>query len=301
VLFELLTKFNNRKCPAYLKQFGILDEIIAIKYRAKRCQQAWSLHLSECKSFIKNQVNKDANKYGSRQIVILGAGLLLDLDLKYLSNVYDEVILIDAYFLNETKANIQKLVNVKYLELDLTRCLYKVLKLSAEEHLSADFSEYLAQIDKIIASSKQKSMSKRHPMYRLIDSTNVCTMVSLNVFSQLPHSFENHFKDLFGKLYREEDFVNFYRFILKDHLNYLCAAAEKNIDTYLVTDTIKQVTNVKSEKSYEKSSIWDIKLSQSYGGMHRLANWTWLLAPKPELDRQHDLSLKVEALHIPAK
>ena len=116
MLFEALEYFHNsNKCPKYLQDFGHLSEIIAIKSRAKRCFKSWKPHLDNSKHFINSNLDLNPNIYGNSSILIFGAGMCNDLDLYYLGDNFDKVILLDLFFLSSTRKELSKYNNVFFV------------------------------------------------------------------------------------------------------------------------------------------------------------------------------------------
>lgn len=77
----------------------------------------WDPHLGNSKRFILKEVKKSPYK---KKLNIIGAGILLDIPLQELSQMFEQVTLIDILFLPRIKKYVKQFSNVKLLELDIT-------------------------------------------------------------------------------------------------------------------------------------------------------------------------------------
>lgn len=92
MLFEALL-YVTTPCPNHLRKMGYLKELIGIRARAARCQNAWRPHHDQCHRVIANWSETLAGR--QQRVVVMGAALALDIPLKRLSMMFEEVVLVD--------------------------------------------------------------------------------------------------------------------------------------------------------------------------------------------------------------
>lgn len=134
---------------------GYLSESIAMEARHQRCYLQWQSHYTQCQKSILKAVNLCQK---TRQILIFGAGSLLDIPLEQISQRFERVVLIDLFFLRSAKRIAQKYGNVELVEYDISESL-EALFLGTTH----------------IASPKFK-----------LDEGDVDCVVSLNLVTQVP-------------------------------------------------------------------------------------------------------------------
>ena len=78
-------------CPRWARSLGYLGEAIAIRHRARRCRAAWAPHQEKTKAAILAHCPERCG-----EIVVLGAGLCLDVPVEALSARADRLTLVDA-------------------------------------------------------------------------------------------------------------------------------------------------------------------------------------------------------------
>src|SRR5512146_3159648 len=116
MLSELFS-YVTTACPQYVRHMDYLDDAIAMRSRYRRNQEAWRPHLEHTRRFILSVAKKCRNR---NKAVVLGSGLLLDVPLKELSSLFQEVVLVDIVFLPEVRSSIKQFGNVKLLQHDVT-------------------------------------------------------------------------------------------------------------------------------------------------------------------------------------
>jgi hypothetical protein len=94
-----------------------LDEAIAMRRRYRRNRESWRPHLDHTRRFVLSVAEKCRNR---SKAVVLGAGLLLDVPLRELSSMFQEVVLLDIVLLPEVRRSIKKYGNVKLVPHDVT-------------------------------------------------------------------------------------------------------------------------------------------------------------------------------------
>lgn len=156
---ELFTYFTT-PCPPYVRHMDYLTEILAMKKRHHLNQASWRPHLGNVRQTVLSVAEKCRNR---SKVVILGAGLLLDVPLAELSILFQEVVLLDIVILPEVRRKAKHYSNVKLLQHDVTNMaqnLYEDIL-----HGRTEFPEPAPQVPEI-------------------DSTTGL-VISLNILSQL--------------------------------------------------------------------------------------------------------------------
>lgn len=116
MLTELYT-YLTTSCPQYVRHMDYLYEIIAMRGRSLRNRVAWQPHLDKSRNFILKSAGKCRQK---NRVVVLGAGLLLDVPLQELSSMFREVVLADIVILPEVRRAVKRYPNVKLMQHDVT-------------------------------------------------------------------------------------------------------------------------------------------------------------------------------------
>ena len=104
-------------CPDYVRSMGYLHQAIALRGRHKRRKTAWQPHLEKSCEFIAETAGRCRKR---DKVVVLGSGLLLDVPLAILSQVFDEVVLVDIVHLPEVSKCITDYSNVRLVQADIT-------------------------------------------------------------------------------------------------------------------------------------------------------------------------------------
>ncbi len=116
MILELFTYITTR-CSLHIRRMGYLYEAIGLKCRYKRHPDAWQHHLEKTRQFVLSAADKSKER---GKVVILGAGLLLDVPLETLSSMFCEVVLIDIVCLPEVHRRIKGYDNVRFIQQDVT-------------------------------------------------------------------------------------------------------------------------------------------------------------------------------------
>jgi len=104
-------------CPRHLREMGYLREIIATRARYGRCRNAWEGHLQETRK----AVLAAAARTGShKKVVVLGSGLLYDVPLAELAEIFEDVVLIDIFHMPAVRRIAAKFKNVRLVAHDVT-------------------------------------------------------------------------------------------------------------------------------------------------------------------------------------
>jgi len=116
MISELFT-YITTPCPRYVRHMDYLYEAIAMRGRYRRNRAAWKSHLDHTRRFALSAAEACTNR---NKVVVLGAGLLLDVPLDELSTMFREVILSDIVFLPEVRRSVRHYSKVKLVQHDVT-------------------------------------------------------------------------------------------------------------------------------------------------------------------------------------
>ena len=278
MIAELISYFFHALCcPKYLREMGILQELIGVEARAGRLRYDWQEHLDLTKSFILDQASESRRN----KVVIIGAGLLNDIPIKELSERFREVVLVDLIFMQSTINSIKYFDNVSFVELDISSNLKTLYEAVQEFKSTKNIQEFNARINSLINFV---------PDFFLADA-DVDLVISLNLLSQLPLCAEQWL----AKQKIDFDFSCFYKSLIKNHLEYLKRLNSKKKNILLITDTQKQILNKNNQLVAVESSIKDLQIQDYLPTLVKSKSWNWLLAPAGELDPNYQMQLNVEA------
>ncbi len=158
MLSDLLAAFTTPLSPPF-RALGYLDEMLAMRRRARRNREAWQPHLENTRRFVLSSAEKCR---GRARAVILGSGLLLDVPLAELSELFRDVVLTDVVCLPEIRKRISRHRNVTFIE-----------------HDAAGIAERLHQMHRSGTTNLPEPASPA----RVCDGASF--VVSLNILSQL--------------------------------------------------------------------------------------------------------------------
>jgi uncharacterized UPF0146 family protein len=262
MLSELFTSITT-SCPQYVRHMDYLSEIIAMKGRSRRNREAWQPHLDHSRQFVLSAAEKCRNL---NRVVILGAGLLLDVPLKELSSMFKEVVLVDVVLLPEVQKKIRRYENVKFVQHDVTNAAQKL-------H------------ENVLYGLRELPLAAAPLVMDIDESTGL--VVSLNILSQLwviPRTYA--LKKLRGL--DEELLVNWCRQFVESHYAYLrsltCSVA-------LIADHAFAKRDKQGDIVSQGSTIYDIELPEPD------TSWTWQIAPMAEESQYLSKELTVGAWH----
>jgi len=259
MLGEWITHLST-PCPQPHRRMGYLKELIAIERRHRRCQSAWSPHLERCRDLIIKASDRCTN---TKQVVVLGSGLLLDIPVSHLARNFDDVVLIDICHLRQTRRLVKKFQNVRLLEGDISGTV---------EGLNHWLSE-------------PQNAPLPLPSIDTDTVTGADYVISSNLLAQLP---------LTPLAYLEQRAVGidssaseaFARNIIDHHLSLLQSL---ECPVTLITETLRLISS--GEKTLDKTDpLFGAPLL--YDG----EEWWWDVAPRPEVDRNFDVRLAVRGI-----
>ena len=298
MLFETLEYYENlSRCPRYLKDYEQIKELIAIKARYKRCLNHWKPHLDNSKNFINQNIDKNPSIFGSSYVVVLGAGMANDLDLYFLTDHFEKVILSDLFFLKNTREALSFYPNIFYSEFDVTDCMERILDLVSR--YKNNYSAFLERLKDFVDERNNFSVIiKQHPLIKITASNETQNVISLNLLSQLPLSFAKLFEKYFKAEYKEEDCSFFYKMIIKEHLSILNHLKKLGKTVLVISDSHKYVSDRRGKEIAQESSLFGISLKQNLLNIKEQKNWYWDLAPLGEVSNSYSLRLMVNAYKL---
>jgi hypothetical protein len=248
-------RYVTTLAPERVRKFGYLKRLIALEFRARRCEAAWAEHQRNCKAFIVKAADLCEQQ---RICVVLGSGLLLEVPLKALSERFERVILVDIFHMPQVAREVKKHFNVKLLTGDVTG-VFKALK-------------------------ERRPPGSNHPAPQpLIPHLKEADLiVSCNCLTQLAGPFNEHFEATRGFSDLDSDKVAYQ--IMERHAK---AIAEETTGIgVIITDTDRfamQGDHIVSRTDLLKA----LKLPLTATIVHN-EEWDWMAAPHPEDHPTHD-------------
>lgn len=249
--FRYITTF----APERVRKFGYLKRLIALEFRAKRCENDWAEHQRNCKAFITKAADLCEQQ---RLAVVLGSGLLLEVPLKALSDRFEKVVLVDIFHMPQVVAEARKHFNVKTLTGDITG-VFKAMK------------------ERRAPGSNHPAPPPLIPHLKEADF-----IVSCNCLTRLAKPFTDHFEQERGFSDLDSDKVAYQ--IMERHAKAI--AEEATGVGVIITDTDRfamQGDNIVSRTDLLKA----LKLPHTATLGHN-EEWDWLAAPHPEDHPTHD-------------
>lgn len=256
MILELL-EYLTSSCSKTARSMGFLTSSLQVRARFRRCGRAWLPHIQQTRRVI---LEAAAGCRDRRKAVVLGAGLLHDIPLKELSQLFEEVVLVDIVHPLLSRLSCIRFRNVRQLAADVTGIM-----------------EELPEIARI----PDAPLPVSHP-HLFLDDPRVDLTLSVNLLSQLSHVPTRY---LDGR--RDEQAIDaFVKHLVEAHLDYLCRLPGR---TTLVTD-IAVRRDVREESLVEEwDSLFGVQLPPAE------YSWEWHLAPSPELGRGIDVVTTVAA------
>lgn len=264
--------YNSIFCPSYIKELGLLHEIVAIKARHARCKDGWQTHLEKSRELILERAQ------GKKKILVFGAGLLYDFPLDELEKLGCEITLVDIFFLQSSLAEIKRSDNVHFIQHDVTELLEEVYKFSLKPL-------------KLVA--RLKNLQFKIPESFIDDGYDL--VISLNLASQLALPLKNYFEKLPIKDENLSSVLEpFYKSIAFNHFKYLEKFKKQGADVLALCDYEKRVFDKAGDLKAREESL---DLSKTNENFKQIASWDWQVAPYGELEKEYRLELQVVALH----
>ena len=111
-----LYRYLTTPCPRPVRDMGYLKETIGLAARQGRCRDAWQPHLDASRDLIAEAARLCLKR---RRAVVLGSGGLFDVPLDILSELFDDVLLVDILHLPVVREAVARYDNVRMLEHDI--------------------------------------------------------------------------------------------------------------------------------------------------------------------------------------
>ncbi len=250
MILELL-EYLMSSCSRTGRSMGFLSSSLRVRARYRRCRKAWLPHLEQTRRIILQAADCCRSR---RKVVVLGAGLLHDIPLTELSNMFEEVVLVDIVHPWLSRIAVRRFRNVSQLAADVTGVMEELRR---------------------IAPVPDAAMPVSHPEL-FVDDHRLDLTLSVNLLSQLSHVPGRHLE---GR--RDEPAIYaFLKHLVKAHLDYLRRLPGQ---TALITDTAVYRT-AKEDSAVEKwDPLFGVKLPPPE------FTWDWHLAPSPEIGRGIDM------------
>jgi len=259
MLAEWLTRLTA-PCQQPYRRMGYLTELIAIRFRHRRCHVAWDPHLKNCRELIRSVIPSCTER---QKVIVLGSGNVLDIPLTDLARQFEEVTLIDICHLPATRRLTRRFKNIRLLE--------------------SDISGVADALDRWLAGPRQSALPDPAIDQTLLNGASY--VISANLLAQLPLvplSF----------LARQATDIDdgtlsaFARKVIDFHLSLLRSL---NCPVTLITETLRLTKN-RQQTVGKDDPLFGSPLS--YAG----EEWWWDVAPAPETGKDIDVRLRMRAI-----
>ncbi|MBM3513773.1 MAG: hypothetical protein FJX59_08660 [Alphaproteobacteria bacterium] len=267
-----LWRYWTTFAPERVRAYGYLSRLIALEFRAKRCQAAWAPHQQRCREKI---VKVAALAAGRDVCVVVGSGLLLEVPIEALADTFKRTYLVDIFHLPQVRRQVRPFKDrVTLLTGDVTG---------------------------IFAAIKDGQPPGPHipaPAARIPHLAEADLAISCNCLTQLAGPFVAAFEKTptFSDL--DADRLAFQ--IMQNHAHAFAAEA-KGIGL-IISDIERHV--LKGTHAVERIDL--LKAMKLPPTAHLLHNeeWTWRIAPRgeefPDRDVEHIVEAKVYERTAPA-
>lgn len=243
----------------FVRELNLDVASLDVEARHKRCADFWRPHLERTRAVILRAAHLASQR---RKAVVLGAGLLHDIPLLELSDLFQEVVLVDLVHSRSCQMQAAILPNVMCLQADVT---------ATAAHL--------------LGARKSRAPLLRLEPDLFRGDNSVDFLVSVNVLSQLgcaPAEF-------LRTSHAPEEIRDFQRHLVEAHLKYLRQCPGHSA---LITDLAwsRRARHLPQSAVAARREV-----------VHQVAlpppdeNWDWLIAPAPEADPKDDLVAHVAA------
>ena len=236
---------------------GYVRELQALEARQNRCRAAWRPHLENTRALIL-EATELCEQRG--KVLLLGSGLLFDIPVAELSERFREVVLVDIIHLRTVHRQVEQYPNVHMVQKDIT---------GAVEQLYTCFR-----------NRKSVRIPQYRPDFFLEDGFDL--VVSSNILSQLP-VIPNAFASRRVGIFTDGQMADFSRRLVENHLDWLSAFPH----TVCLIADLERLQYEGLRLIRREESLWGVALPK--GGRE----WSWDLAPRPEIDFRLDIRHRV--------
>ncbi|NBV86935.1 MAG: hypothetical protein EBS01_11910 [Verrucomicrobia bacterium] len=242
---------------------GFLTSSIQVRARYSRCAAHWEPHLLRTKAAILAAAALAPNR---RVAVLFGAGLLHDVPLRELSEMFEEVVLADVVHTLGARLTARRFKNVRLCTLDVT-----------------GVAAHLHEVGCFDSPPLPRSMPTA-----FLDEERLDLSVSVNLLSQLAWVPGRYLENRAATAGVSE----WRRHLLEAHLEYLCRL---NGHSALITDVGWRAESVDGEESRAQvlEREWDVV--QGVYLPEPDEAWDWSIAPAPERSREFNYVARVFA------
>jgi len=251
-------KYLSTPCPRPVREMGYLKEMIGLAARQRRCQEYWSPHLEASRDLIVEAARSCPKR---RRAVVLGSGLLFDIPLQELSELFEHVVLVDILHMPGVRKVVAGFDNVDLLQHDIASVvepMYRQVKESTPLPLP-------------------------NPDLPL-DGADL--VVSANVVSQLP-VIPVEFAGRAGK-HSAAGLSVLAKTLIEGHL---AALVDFPGAVCLITE-VEHQTLASGDVLSRRDPLMGVTVPIQLGTSRRF--WDWDFAPRPERHKSHDVRYKVE-------
>ena len=244
---------------AFVRELEFDRASLEVEARYKRCASHWAEHLKRTRAVILRAALLTVRR---RKAVILGAGLLHDIPLAELSELFEEVCLLDVVHSRSCQTRASLFANVRCVRADVTGTAAHLVQVRKN-------GGPLQQIEPVLFG----------------DDARLDLTVSVNLLSQLgcaPAAF-------LAASHAPEAIRSFQRHLVEAHLAYLRRLPGH---TALVTDVAWSSRPLRRNDTHpegRREVLHQVPLPPA------AETWDWLIAPAPEADPHHDVLAHVAA------
>jgi hypothetical protein len=259
---------------------GYLYEAIAMRERYRRNSKSWKPHLDNSRAFILSTAENTIKK---RKAVIIGSGLLLDVPMDELSEMFEEVILADIVHLPEAVKKSEKYRNVKILWHDIMGISEKIYNLPVDsDHKKPSLETEISRQENEDPKNRNREILLPDPCPSLPHGCHDADLVvSLNVLSQLavvPCIYVlkkfNNIEDQNRNHEQEKVLERWCRKITESHISWLGSLNTSSV--CLISDYSFRISDKNGVIKEQGSTIHDFMLPEPE------KKWTWDIAPYGE-------------------
>jgi hypothetical protein len=232
-----------RKMNFFSDQEGIMTRFL-------REKENWDLHLQNTQRFIIDAFRDTELK----NIAVLGSGWLLDLPLEYLSERFENVLLLDIHHPPQAKKKASRFNNVSFQEIDIT----------------GGGIEFVWELGKINPEECNSVLESFTPVLPELD-LKPDAFISVNILNQLDILLVDYLKEKYS-CFTEDHYTIFRKSIQQFHLDWIsqnpgCLISDVEEENYKknVLLTSYDLVHVDlPEYKRTDSWIWDFDLSGFY-------------------------------------
>jgi len=252
--------FPAKKLSSAARRAGYTNDQIGIRSRYVRERGNWQEHLDNTRQYIICAAQKAAN-HGS--VAVLGSGWLLDVPVEELSELFNDVYLVDIVHPEPVKERIRRLTNVHLITADLT---------GGAVQMAVNASSFSEFADNLKKNTTKLGFSK----YDFV--------VSVNLLNQLDIILCDYLKERFGV--DSEDLSAIRTSIQQQHIDEMPVGK-----SCLITD-YQQIDTDISNRITKQCHLLYCKLPQASSEKE----WNWLFDTNQRYSIKNNTTFRVKAL-----